>query len=268
MLGYHVLKDKSYEQSLTDAITNSKITSAQIFVAGPRSSTLVQMDHKKVKKVIEKNDISVYAHNTHTGHPWSGTTRVIKLIKDQIEVCKKAGLKGLVIHLPKKPLADIMRVLPDLVDDDILILLEIPSVKPDPKTSWESPEQINRLCKAIRSANIKNVKICVDTCHLFTSGYDVTTSEMVTKWLTDLKYPKMIGMIHLNDSAVPLGNGRDVHDIVMEGLIWKSIKPKKSGIKPFIEFAIQYNLPIILERTRIGYDDIGLEVDNVREHFF
>ena len=34
MLGYHVFKEKSYEQSLEKAVRVDKIESAQIFVAG------------------------------------------------------------------------------------------------------------------------------------------------------------------------------------------------------------------------------------------
>jgi deoxyribonuclease-4 len=265
MLGYHVFKDKSYEESLEKAVVDNDVTAMQIFVAGPRSSKLVNIDYANLKKTIKKLGLNVYAHNTHLGHPWSGSENTKKLIMDQLQACKSSGILGLVIHLPKKPLKIIMDILPTLIDKtDPYIFLEIPSVKPDPLCSWETPEQINKLCKAIKSAGYKNVKICIDTCHIFTSGYDLTTLDMANKWLTGIKYPKMIGMIHLNDSAVPLGNGRDIHAPLWEGLIWKDIKPSKSGVVPFIKFAIDYDLPVILERTGLENESTTRELEKLR----
>ena len=268
MLGYHALKESStYEEVLTQCVKDNKVKAMQIFVAGPRSYKLINIDHANLKKTIKKLNISLYAHNTHLGHPWSGSLSVKHLIEEQLRVCELSGISGLVIHLPKKPLEVIMEVLPTLVNplNPTTILLEIPSVKPDPLMSWETPEQINKLCRAIRKAGYKNVKICVDTCHLFTSGYDVTTLKMANKWLTSIKYPKMIGMIHLNDSAVPLCNGKDIHAPLFEGLIWKDVKPSKSGTRAFIQFAIDYDIPIILERGGLENESIKRELDIIRE---
>ena len=273
MLGYHALKGTSYEDTLIGCVKENKVEVMQIFVAGPRSSNLINIDYDNLKKTIKKLKISVYAHNTHTGHPWSGSALTQKLIKDQLKVCKLAGISGLVIHLPKKPLEVVMRVLPTLIDptdkDSPIILLEIPAVKSDPLMSWETPIQINRLCRAIRKAGYKkNVKICVDTCHLFTSGYDVMTLEMANTWLTSIKYPKMIGMIHLNDSAVPFRNGKDVHAPIFDGMIWSGLKPSRSGVRAFIQFAKDYNIPVILERGGLENESISRELDILRKEFY
>lgn len=271
MLGYHAFKGKSYEDSLIQCVKDDKVESMQIFVAGPRSSNLINIDYTNLKKTVKKLGITLYAHNTHLGHPWSGSERTQKLIKDQLKVCELSGISGLVIHLPKNTLEVVMKILPTLIepsDKGPIILLEIPAVKPDPLMSWETPEQINKLCRAIRKAGFKNVKICVDTCHLFTSGYDVTTLKMANTWLTSLKYPKMIGMIHLNDSAVPLCNGKDIHAPLFEGLIWKGIKPSKSGVRPFIQFAKDYNIPIILERGGLENESTSRELKLIRENFY
>lgn len=270
MIGYHALKGSStYEEVLTQCVKDNKVKAMQIFVAGPRSCNLINIDHANLKKTIKKLKISLYAHNTHLGHPWSGSENVKHLIEEQLRVCELSGISGLVIHLPKKPLEVVMDILPTLINtsNPTTILLEIPSVKPDPLMSWETPEQINRLCKAIRKAKYTNVKICIDTCHLFTSGYDVTTLKMANTWLTSLKYPKMIGMIHLNDSAVPLCNGKDIHAPLFEGLIWKGVKPSKSGVRAFIKFAIDYNIPVILERGGLENESIKRELDIIRENF-
>lgn len=136
MLGYHILKGKSYAHSLTNAVNDDKTESMQIFVAGPRSTKLIDIDAPNLKNTIKELGISVYAHNTHLGHPWSGSENTRTLIKEQLKACKSAGILGLVIHLPKKPLEIIMEILPTLIKtSDPMILLEIPSVKPDPSLS-------------------------------------------------------------------------------------------------------------------------------------
>ena len=199
----------------------------------------------------------MYAHNSYFGSPWSGSDSSIAYVKAQLKVCKATGIKGFVIHLPKNTLEVVIDVLPRIVHSSVEILLEIPSVKPDPKKSWETPERINALCKAIRKNKIKNTFICLDTSHIFACGRDVSTVKQAKEWLGSLKYPDMIHMIHLNDSAVPLGANKDVHAQIGTGHMWKGKKPKKSGMAPFIEFAKEYEIPLILERA--GLKNEGME---------
>ena len=186
------------------------------------------------------------------------------MVRDQLNVCLDSGISGLVVHLPKDTLENIIEILPSIVVDDVELLLEIPAVHPDPLMSWETPEKINKLCKAIRKLGYKNVKICIDTCHIFTGGYDLTTFEMAQTWLMKLKYPKMIGMIHLNDSAVPLGNGKDTHAPLWAGLMWKGVSPRKSGVRPFMKFASDYKIPVILERAGLKNVSVSKELKILR----
>jgi deoxyribonuclease-4 len=64
--------------------------------------------------------------------------------------------------------------------------------------------------------------ICLDSCHLFASGYDVGDPKEVDELVKDLD--KRIGLdrvraLHVNDSATPLGSNRDRHANVLEGEI-------------------------------------------------
>ena len=57
-------------------------------------------------------------------------------------------------------------------------------------------------------------------------------------------------IIHLNDSKTPMGSGIDQHEMLMEGLIWKSYidSPKASGLYAFLDYSYRYQIHIILER--------------------
>jgi deoxyribonuclease-4 len=62
--------------------------------------------------------------------------------------------------------------------------------------------------------------LCLDSCHLYVSGYDVTDRAKVDELVADLD--ARIGIdrlraLHVNDSAAPLGSNRDRHANILEG---------------------------------------------------
>ena len=77
-------------------------------------------------------------------------------------------------------------------------------------------------------AIVKGVKekipigICIDTCHIFAAGYDISTKA---GWETTLmEFDKHIGLkylvaLHLNDSKHPCGSKKDRHELLGEGEI-------------------------------------------------
>jgi deoxyribonuclease IV len=62
--------------------------------------------------------------------------------------------------------------------------------------------------------------ICLDTCHLYASGYDVTEPKQVDAVVAQIDGAMGIDRVralHVNDSAMPLGSNRDRHANVLEG---------------------------------------------------
>ncbi|NIG99110.1 MAG: deoxyribonuclease IV [Buchnera aphidicola (Periphyllus acericola)] len=93
--------------------------------------------------------------------------------------------------------------------------------------------------------NVKNknrVGVCIDTCHLFSSGYDIRDYNNYLKTF-DL-FDKYIGFnylkgIHLNDSKTILGSRKDRHENLGLGYIGKNffkiiIQDKRFNYKPII----------------------------------
>ncbi len=68
----------------------------------------------------------------------------------------------------------------------------------------------------------ERVGVCLDTCHFFTSGYDIRTKETyeesMKKFDTIIGFEFLAGM-HLNDSKPDLGSRVDRHDSIGEGKI-------------------------------------------------
>src|SRR3954463_8025994 len=62
----------------------------------------------------------------------------------------------------------------------------------------------------------KRIGVCLDSCHMFATGFDITTAEKVGEVVK--RFRKTIGIrrlrcLHVNDSMTALGSNRDRHAI-------------------------------------------------------
>jgi deoxyribonuclease-4 len=68
----------------------------------------------------------------------------------------------------------------------------------------------------------KRLGICLDSCHLFASGYDIRDADGLARVLDDFDAAvglDRLGSLHVNDSATPLGSNRDRHINLGDGEI-------------------------------------------------
>jgi deoxyribonuclease IV len=94
------------------------------------------------------------------------------------------------------------------------------------------------------SGGSKRLGLCLDSCHLFASGYDVRTEDDLTRAIDecdDLVGLDQVGSLHLNDSQTPLGSNRDRHADVGEGEIGRR------GCAVFLSEPRFAGLPCVLE---------------------
>ena len=90
----------------------------------------------------------------------------------------------------------------------------------------------------------ERVGVCLDCCHLFASGYDIVEPEGLTAVLDD--FDATVGFdrlkcLHVNDSRVPLGSNRDMHENVGKG------EMGELGIATFLSEPRFQDLPALLE---------------------
>jgi deoxyribonuclease-4 len=86
--------------------------------------------------------------------------------------------------------------------------------------------------------------VCLDSCHLLASGYDIRTAASMDAVLHEAKRKLGRGMIrslHLNDSQTPLGSNRDRHANVGKGELGDE------GCGAFLSAPGLQKLPCILE---------------------
>ena len=87
--------------------------------------------------------------------------------------------------------------------------------------------------------------VCLDSCHLYASGVDVTDAAQLDTLLDEVE--SSIGLdrlraLHVNDSAMPLGSNRDRHANIGEGLLGEELgvflgNPRLQGLPAVIETA-------------------------------
>jgi deoxyribonuclease-4 len=81
-------------------------------------------------------------------------------------------------------------------------------------------EEMAALIEAIPGAVRHRVGVCADTAHIHGAGYDLADDyDDVWKRFADVIGFARLGMMHLNDSKVPLGSRKDRHELIGEGAI-------------------------------------------------
>ena len=101
--------------------------------------------------------------------------------------------------------------------------------------------------------------VCLDSCHLFVSGRDVTERDELDRVVEELD--RAIGLdrlrvLHVNDAQAPPGSNRDRHANIGEGLMGEQL-----GV--FMSHPAFQDLPALLEVP--GEDGHGPDADEVRK---
>jgi deoxyribonuclease-4 len=112
-------------------------------------------------------------------------------------------------------------------------------------TLGRSFEELASLLEA--AGGDKRLGICLDSCHLYASGYDIKQRRGLTETLDH--YEQVVGKrrlrsLHLNDSMVALGSNRDRHAVLGEGELGDG------GCATFLSEPRFAKLPCVLETGR------------------
>jgi deoxyribonuclease-4 len=109
-------------------------------------------------------------------------------------------------------------------------------------TLGRSFEELARLLEV--AGGDERLGVCLDSCHLLASGYDVRSAEALAAVLDE--FDRVIGLdrlgsLHVNDSATPLGSNRDRHANLGDGEIGRA------GMAAFLSEPRFEGMPCVLE---------------------
>ena len=146
----------------------------------------------------------------------------ISFLKEELSRCKELGIKYIVLHPGSAvgldrdiALNNIVDALNFIIEDDgVMILLETMAGKGT--ECGCSLEEIKYIIKHVKS---NNIGVCIDTCHLSDSGYDLDDFDKFLDLFDSLIGIKKIKCVHLNDSKNIKGSRKDRHENIGYGFI-------------------------------------------------
>ena len=175
----------------------------------------------------------------------------IAALRSTMEIASAIGADGVVVHVGSHLGAGLdkglERVVPaleqvlELCSDDTWLLMENSA-----GAGGTIGRSIDELATIFRRLDAHpRLGVCLDSCHLYVSGVDVTDAAALDALLDELD--DSIGLdrlraLHVNDSAAPLGSNRDRHANIGEGLLGERLgvflgNPRLQGLPAVLEVA-------------------------------
>jgi deoxyribonuclease IV len=189
----------------------------------------------------------------------------IAAMRNTMQVACGIGADGVVFHvgshLGSGFEAGLERVLPameqvlELCSDDTWLLMENSAGAGG--TIGRSLDELATIFE--RLDRHPRLGVCLDSCHLYVSGIDVTDPAQLDALLDELD--DAIGLdrlraLHVNDSAAPFASNRDRHANIGEGLLGEQL-----GV--FLSNPRLQGLPAVIETA--GPDNKGPDANEVRK---
>ena len=269
-LGIHI--DTPNYKNILDALHITRKKGAnimQIFLGNKTLTTLKEKfrytseEIKEFKSYLKRYNMKFVVHAilrlNYCNDPTSKRNLwgLENLIYD-MNLCHKLGGIGCVVHMgtfkTKKINITSDQCMTNYVNSLIAVLdqtKKIPIILETPVNRdyviGGTTEDLGKLFHLIPEKYRKRIKTCIDTQHIFASGYNLRTIDKAEEYFKNYDKNigiKNIGLIHLNDSAKEFNSGIDRHETIGKGFIFSK---NNEAITFIINFAKQHNIPLILE---------------------
>jgi len=251
----------------------------QVFISNPMSTKSVpklsDIECNQIKLKLTNTDTKLVIHLPYVinlSKPTLGLENAwwIKMICKQLIISDKIGSIGCVVHVGKhleqtidegiENMYNGLVYICDFIETNKLntfIILETSAGQGTEliTTKNNSLDDFASFYNKFTTEQKKYLRICVDTCHIFAAGFDITNSNRVKKFFDDFNRLigiKYIALIHLNDSKSNCGSCVDRHENLGMGKIGIE------GLRNFIRYGSFYKIPIILETPSTFEKEIQL----------
>jgi deoxyribonuclease-4 len=154
--------------------------------------------------------------------------RSLKALINEMNRCESLGIKALVSHMGAHKgsgeekglewLAEGAKKALEQTSDAVILAMETTAGQ-----GTSLGYRFEHLAYVLdKNKGHRRLRVCLDTCHIFSAGYDIRTAETYEKTITE--FDEKVGcdrlaVIHANDSAKPFGERKDRHAHIGEGEI-------------------------------------------------
>ena len=278
-LGIHY-NEEEFSPSILKALEKTKSIGAnvlQIFNGNKRLSTLREKinvsnsDAKEIKLFLKNNNIKLFIHSililNYCKDPKSPRNRwgIDNIVYD-INSAKKLGASGVVLHMGsyktekinlsyEECISNFIKSLTIILDETsktkIPILLETPVARKFMVCG--TTELFAKLYSKIPFVYRTRIKFCIDTQHIFASGYNISNKNIVQDYFD--QFDRLIGiknikLIHLNDSKNEFDVRIDRHASIGKGFIFSK---DKESLVYILLYCMKRKIPIVLETGKTNY---------------
>jgi len=249
---------------------NAGLTALQIFTAPPQyygdRATMKPDRVQRFRAALDQAGIqprhvvvhAAYVLNTATEDP-TKCSRARAGLRKELERSTALGVAGVCFHpgaalsgdrdAAARRVAEAITEALDAVAGETRILVE--NTAGAGTTLGRTASEVGAILDAVPPRLRHRTGYGLDTCHLFSSGHDITKSEDELRRILD-QFEEAAGgppsFFHLNDSEGALGSNKDRHVLLGEGRI---------GQEPFawlIRDERARDIPLILETPQQNYD--------------
>jgi deoxyribonuclease-4 len=272
-LGYHVSASGGLYKAFIEAEA-LECTAIQIFVGSPQTWAAPNPPEKDIERFIATRKASkvkkVLVHAAYLPNPSSPKATLrnlsLKKLKDEAKVAYAIGADGYNFHCGSNAdgteqgianAIDTLNRLAELTEEKWPVRLIIENDAGAGNRIGDTIEEVAQIWKGLN--NPKRFGVCLDTCHLFVSGIDVSTKKAVDDLVN--KFDKLIGLknlhfIHTNDAKFGLGSKKDRHANIGAGEIGLE------GFKALLNHPKLQDKAFILETPRSG--DLKVDIKDIR----
>jgi deoxyribonuclease-4 len=256
MVGIQISSLKELD-NLTKTIDILQIDAFQLFFSSPLDWVQKNLFHmQSIFSTLKKNNgvkkILIHAPGSQT---LEGQTRKIrmnrwKMVREKIEFCSFLGVDGYIVHL-QFPLSYPLEMLIAEADQTLYDLLtKVPLILENTVTPGRFGNKLSSMEQFMIQLNpILTTEICLDTAHLFASGYHFEDKEHASQLKT--KFSKLFQhttLIHVNDSKTPFQSNQDWHEHLGKGYLGLG------AIGAFLSL-FEKDKTFILETPKQNFDD-------------
>jgi len=236
-IGSHVSAAGGASKAVLNATSRGCVGTFAFFLSSPRtwkSSPLKETEITLFKKMCAEhgfNPDKLLPHGNYLINPASGDEVIMKksreLFLSELTKCSQLGIKLYNFHPGSAGSGDRREALSRLAESINIAHTSVPEVI----TVLENMSgQGNILCSTFEEMRTvidgvhdkTRVRVCLDTCHLFAAGYDISTKlgleETVQQFDTIVGWEYLVAF-HLNDSKENCGQKRDRHENLGDGKI-------------------------------------------------
>ncbi len=277
-------RSRNLDRAIQEDVVNRKMHACQIFTHGPRNKLANKIPYDKITEICSDEDISLVTHCSYkTNNVWKSGN--VRHLEEQIASADKLDAFGIVIHIDSSSPDRIVEVLGKLKQHKTTLLFEAM----DPFSAYTNPAKLNKLCQILIDKLDDKIKwgLCIDTAHIHCSGYDISSSFGMRKWLREFRYHDKIQLFHLNGAKYKKRKpSKDEHRSAFspEDSMYHQYNIKKkvgremkyvgralkgSGAYVSIGFAVEHKIPVICEindiKPKMSKSDVKKRVSYIDE---